>query len=552
MSNAYANFVYYPSEYDNLPENIDDLQYIADNCPPMCYDMKKDLDKCVTYLCDPRCLTDATHFQQLYISGTNYSSDYNHLMVDISQSYTKTLRQTLLQLADNPTTANAKKYEAIMENWIDKSLYTSPTAVLVDNIDYRRTMFELSNCVVAITNSFIQLDDRIINKHKILNWIAKLYDVVMFLKKEYYPDNKGMTACMAKIMCRIILKKPLQDLSSYLSYFLSRTITSDGFILCEERQNMTIQYNYRFLVMFLQAQAYLYQAGAQVITKDYQTLVKKVIDNLAKYTKSPVKSPTIFHKYAQWTYDMSGVSTADIAELNQMYNYIYVNHDITKLVDTKYMASSMTFGDLAKVLKAISTKKLSATYMPSPFYLDPLSSVTIPLTSFSEKVIPNIKVLSQPLSISTVKIDASNITITTTDTPSSNMLLLSSNIYVPVWVNAPLTIKHPNGKEWRYDNNVVRLNAGELLELTKHDSLDIVNNVFGRRGVKSKYGFLNADQVSFEMLVPGDAGFSWDLKSNGVVQSVLPKTPYMAYNPSNDRVYMATASDKNRVNWIIE
>jgi len=43
MSNAYTDFIYFPSEYDNLPSNIDDLQYIADNCPPMCYDMKKDL-----------------------------------------------------------------------------------------------------------------------------------------------------------------------------------------------------------------------------------------------------------------------------------------------------------------------------------------------------------------------------------------------------------------------------------------------------------------------------------------------------------------------------
>jgi len=404
-------------------------------------------------------------------------------------------------------------------------------------------------------SEYIQLDDLIVNKKKIIDWIAKLYEIVMFLKKEYYPDNKGMTACMAKIMCCIILKKPLQYHASYMSYFLSRNITSDGFILCEKRQNMTIEYNYRFLVMFLQAQAYLYQAGSQVITKEYQKLVKKVIDNLAKYTKSPVKPPTIFHKYAEWTSDMSAVNLGDIAELNQMYNYIYMNHDISKLVDTKYMASSMVFGDLGKVLKGISGKKPSAIYIPPPVYLDPLSAVTIPLNTLSEKVIPNMKVVSQPLSISTVNIDSSNVLITSSDIPSDNMLLLSSNIYLPVFVNDYLKIKHPNGKEWRYDSNVVRLNQGTPLSLTKHNSLDIVNNVFGRRGVKSQFGFLNVDLpsgLSFDPIIPGAAEFSWDMRSNGVMQANVPNTQYVAYNPSNDTVYMGNASDRNRVNWKFE
>ena len=104
---GYEGFTYYPSYYKSLPSTFADLDYILKHCPPTCYTYGNDFAKLVAYLCDPQTAYNEIFMAPTYIAGTNFSNDAIKAKLNISLGPTKTFRQGLLALSDNPNFTKA-------------------------------------------------------------------------------------------------------------------------------------------------------------------------------------------------------------------------------------------------------------------------------------------------------------------------------------------------------------------------------------------------------------------------------------------------------------
>ena len=569
MDALYKAFVYYPDEYDRLPTDPAALAYIAANCPPMSFHPDKDLDRAVAYLCEPRCLQNGAHFEHLYVAGTDTKTTQTQTMVEISQSPTRTFRETLVRLADAPTPAKAAQYASILRNWANRSLYTGQDAALmVDTLDYRRTQLELNACICVITMSFMQIRALLDapTTTLALGWIAKLYDVACFLKREYYPDNKGMQAALAKIACCIALRRPgdLRDLAAYHALFLARNLTAQGFLICEVRRNMTIEYHYRFLVMFLLGQVLLRAAGAQVVAPGLQATLAKAIANVSAYADvKSVLAPTPFHAFASWTGAMSSVSERAVAGVRQMHAFAYADPDPAKLVDAVYDTSSFTMARVSALVRAVVGPRPVAdgVRVPAPLFVFPGQIVAVPLSDLFEGAPPgDARVARLPPSVAAATASGTALQVTAAATWADDRgqrLECASGTRVaavPVRVMRPVQLELAPGKGGlRFDAaaGLLRLRAGEELPLALLDSPEIRNAAKGWRGIATPRGLLRASARTVKPdaspNVYDDEGVAWDIRPDGTVWNA---GGFLGYDAAADTV-VVTAPSAARVRWAV-
>lgn len=121
-----------------------------------------------------------------------------------------------------------------------------------------------------------------------------------------------------------------------------------------------------------------------------------------------------------------------------------------------------------------------------------------------------------------------------------------------------LIISHPDGRSWKLDGNVVKLNTGDQISIQKYSANDVYNNNGGRVGlfidgnkVKAlrhnnyyltpEY-FKNADYFSW-LLIPSDDGYKIYNDWNGGW--------YLGYNAERDLVMILSPGDPGIVVWNI-
>jgi hypothetical protein len=346
----------------------------------MCYNYTRDFPAIVAYLCDGRCASNRIRVSSIYTPGTAVHSEYTFARNRVTRCPTMTLRQTLLQLSWNPTQAKARQYEAIVRNWAFKTLLTDPTA---DDAPRQRQpltdeVLEFYNCVCVVAMSFLQIRAFLAPDAAALmmRWIAAL-DGVVDPGACRFQNNIAVTGYVAKIACAVVLGAPAAELDALrraLDDFVGRTVTADGFVRSEDRQNATIVYHGRFALMVLMALCLL-SAGATGRPSSpnrlrTQTRMRSVLDRLGSVVgTADVPPPSFFHartRAPKWTAPMRPIAESELAALTQMFDYAFVDRDAAKLRDTKWFWSSLTFGDLGKVLLAVVAAASSGPTPPLP------------------------------------------------------------------------------------------------------------------------------------------------------------------------------------------
>jgi len=556
MKMSYEGFTYYPSYYSQLPQSFADLDYILKNCPPTCYKYGTDFDKLVAYLCNPQSAYNLIFMAPTYIAGTNLSNDTIKAKLNVSLGPTKTFRQVLLALADNPNSTKAAQYEAIMQNWINRTLYTDPA----NNVPYDKILhIEFFNCVCVVALSYIQIKNFIQNKDVIEQWIEKLLYILNNCGYFQYMNNISMTGQIARIACAYILGKPLSIYSQYYNDFMNMHCTSDGFLSSESRENATIIYHNRFLIMFLIGQCLLYQSNTPVLSKPNQALLKKVLDNLKPCIgTSPISPPSFFHQKTQWKQDMSPISQSDFDTLMQMYEYVYGTHTTSTLKNTKWFWSSLTFGDLSKILNKISLNPGPVIYLPNLLCVEVGTSITINLNNLSNPVLSSYVFNELPTVIQGQSISPDSVVFkATSPCTKTNIVLIGDNkykLYIPISINKMIQIRHPNGMPWRYDKvkNQIRLKQGDVMTLSTYDSPDVYNNAKKRVGLKYDNMFVRhmMEFLKVGMLIKNNFDFAWELRSTGEIYNDYAGGKYIGYDATNDCLVMVFNKDVRKVKWV--
>lgn len=552
-----ANYVYYPSDFNNLPTTIPELTFIA-TCAPMKYIYSKDFPLLVSYLCDPKCILNNINCSGIYIPGQNVSNEYLTLQNRISKTPTMTFRQVLLQLSSNPNATKAKQYEQIMKNWAFKTLYTDPEKkVSISDIN----VLELYSCICVVANSFIQIKSYLSSyKDTIIQWIKSLLDLIESFECPYQ-NNIMLTGYMAKIMCSIILEKPLIRYSHELNEFAFKNTTKDGFLLSESRENATIVYHNRYLIMFLQAQCYLFQAGYQIANTINRDLIIKVINNMEKYAGTTnIMRPSFFHTHSGWKDYMTPVTQGDINTLRQMVNFLYNTNDLKGLVDTKWFWSSMTFGDLSVILKSINQVSPSLNYMPLAADGQINTQRIFYLKDLSAKPIDKVELVYHPdnVEVSNISKDSLTISYKNITFPTSYLNLWingTTSIYIPYHVYNSFIIKHPvTGLAWKYDEGTgkIKLSRGKELNINILNTENIYNNNNGRVSMFTDFGYIYHTNYFLKMcniLLPHDCDFSWYFLKTGEIYNDYGNGYYVGYDPATDAIKIVTSKSPLKVYW---
>ena len=170
---------------------------------------------------------------------------------------------------------------------------------------------------------------------------------------------------MAQILSELQLQNKLTtDYNMFYENFVQTYVTTSGFAKSElTRQNMTISYHVRFMIMFMIGQCLLYVLGQPIISKASQTCLYTLMNNVRPFTSNIYPMPngvpptTIFNVNANpsWTTSMQSVHLVDVQAIDQMMEYVYGDHDVTKIANTSVW-SSYIFGNLQDLLVSLKNE----------------------------------------------------------------------------------------------------------------------------------------------------------------------------------------------------
>lgn len=356
---------YFTSMFATLPTDINQLHNIQNTWIPFIYKYPTDLNKLVEYLSDPKCVYDKIKTSPIYVSGTDVSDDIHTTLNKITSAPTMHFRQVLLQLSHNPNEQKVQQYMSIMNNWINKSFYPNidlnNSKTTTEIFSSSGNLLEFFNCMIVIGFTFKEMSSllSIVDQNNIISWISKLYSYLENIPQLYkYGNNIAVTGYIARIIFAIILNKPLLPYSQWLNNFVETNVTIDGFMKTESRENMTIAYHERCMIMFMLCQCLLFQSGNPVVSISNQNKLYNVLSNLKKVeSTSDINAPSFFHTKTKWTGTMRPANTLAEKQIEQMMNYCYKNADINTLINTTWSWSSMTFGVLIDLLLSINKNK---------------------------------------------------------------------------------------------------------------------------------------------------------------------------------------------------
>lgn len=374
-------FVYFPSMYDALPRDVSELSAIAQRGAPMRWTYSRDFASIVAYLCDPRVASNRVQVSPTYLPGTVVADEYTRLRLRITVAPTTAFRQTLLQLAGAPTAANVASYVRVVDNWAGRTMYTDPSDVAVSKASVHQ--LEVANVAIAVVASFLQLQSRLPAdaRARVVSWIRALGGVLAGVP-DPYGNNIYVTVVLARLMCAWATGQPLHELAAALHDWTTAKVMPDGFITCESREGMTVAYHARCMVVLLLAQCYLRRAGAQVLPPALQARLDAVEDRLdACAGPSAVEAPSFFHTRTGYRGGaMTAPTRGDVAALRQMHAFAFgASHDPATLTDARWMWSSMTFGDLGRVLAATPPPPRPMVFAAAPIVLAPRAEAVVAL-----------------------------------------------------------------------------------------------------------------------------------------------------------------------------
>lgn len=477
----------------------------------------------------------------------------------ITRSPTLHFRQTLLQLSRSPNATKAAQYEQIISNWANKTLYTDPSDKVTD-IDH----LELYNCVCAIAHSYLCIQSFLQNKAKVIVWINDLLTVI----EKYdcpYKNNILISGYLAKIMCAYILGRNLDTYAYELNEFLAKNVSFAGFVLCESRENATITYHTRFMIMFLLTQCFLYQAGSQVICPWNQKLLQKVLERLsAVIGTSDIPPGSFYHDFTKWNGNMTCISKADYDRIQAMFGYTFGNHDITQLPakDVRWWWSALTLGDIELILKAMnSSTNAPCICMPFLQRKSPNTQDVFDVKTLSDELsITSCAVVGIPPCISSITINDTklNYTVFNDKVFLAYIRVLLNNKYtasIPIRVVSEFVIKHPDGRSLKYDisDNTLRLNSGSELPLAIYDNISVFNSKQGRIALSADCGFVrhicNVVKVD-HVFMANCVDFAWYLRKTGEIYNDYAGGCSIGYDAKQDALCIVPKNSPLIIKWV--
>lgn len=123
-----------------------------------------------------------------------------------------------------------------------------------------------------------------------------------------------------------------------------------------------------------------------------------------------------------------------------------------------------------------------------------------------------------------------------------------------------ITIRHPNGSEWKNENGNLRLKRGSPMKISIQDHPNIYRNKDGRIGLLQDGNTnLAIRHSNFNMytntLATGNMDFSWYLIKTGDAVRIFndySKGYYVGYDEPSDRILIVPPSDNRIVSWIFD